>query len=588
VAAQYARARQWSILVAIASLGLFILLISLVLSMDRSGSGIVAQAPVWIAFIACLLAFGSAIRVNIFAVRGRDLRQALMEARNLAEHTSKAKTDFLASMSHEIRTPLNSIIGYSELLFDSSLTQEQRRYAERIHFAGSALLTIVNDVLDFSKIEAGRIEILLKPFALHALIDNTVSIIQDLARRKDLDLSVLADPDLPRALIGDEARIRQILLNLLNNAVKFTHEGKVSLLVKGRPMGDRLMVRFVISDTGVGIAAEDRERLFQRFSQLGGSRTSAVGGTGLGLAISKRLVDLMDGHIGFESEPGKGSTFWFELPLEAAQPQSLREKGALPQRSAITPGRVLLVEDLEHNRELANKILSDAGHTVDMAANGAEALVALQKGNYDVVLMDIQMPVMDGVTATRLIRQMDRPAARIPIIAMSANVLPDQVRRYKESGMNDHIGKPFKRAELIGTLNNWIAKSNGRASNGANTVSCRDDAQSFDEVCEIMGLDWVSGGLEKLRQEIAELFGSAPALMDRADVASRAHKLIAHAGLLGFSELSDLCRELETACTGGGEISGQLQRAAACAKLAHAKAGDWLRSRPAPLSGAIH
>jgi signal transduction histidine kinase/CheY-like chemotaxis protein/HPt (histidine-containing phosphotransfer) domain-containing protein len=557
------------------------------LAMDWGRAGVQAQATVWIALAACLLSFGSAMRVNIFAARGRDLRQALMEARNLADQTSKAKSDFLASMSHEIRTPLNSIIGYSELLFDSSLTPEQRRYAERIHFAGAALLTIVNDVLDFSKIEAGRLEILPKPFALHALIDNTVSIIQDLARRQGLELLVFVDPDLPKALIGDESRIRQILLNLLNNAVKFTLEGKVSLLVKGRRSGDALRVRFVISDTGVGIADEDRERLFQRFSQLGVARTAELGGTGLGLAISKRLVDLMAGEIGFESEPGKGSTFWFELPLEPAGPQSLRQVDAQPQRSTSTPGRVLLVEDLEHNRELAKKILSDAGHAVDTATNGAEALAAIQNGNYDIVLMDIQMPVMDGVTATRFIRQLDHRAANIPIVAMSANVLPDQVRRYKESGMSDHIGKPFKRAELLGALNNWLAKNHRRVSNGKKPASS-NDVQSFEEVCEIMGLDWVMGGLEKLRQEIAELFGSAAGVMDRGEMASRAHRLIAHAGLLGFAELSDLCRELERACSNGDDISGHLQRAAACGKLAQEKAGEWLQSRTAPVSTAAN
>ena len=355
MAVQYARAKQSAAFIAIASLSLLILLVVDALAMDWGRAGVQAQATVWIALAACLLSFGSAMRVNIFAARGRDLRQALMEARNLADQTSKAKSDFLASMSHEIGTPLNSIIGYSELLFDSSLTPEQRRYAERIDFAGAALLTIVNDVLDFSRIEAGRLEILPKPFALHALIDNTVSIIQDLARRQGLELLVFVDPDLPKALIGDELRIRQILLNLLNNAVKFTGEGKVSLLVKGRRSGGALRVRFVISDTGVGIADEDRERLFQRFSQVGVARTAELGGTGLGLAISKRLVDLMAGEIGFESELGKGSTFWFELPLEPAGPQSLRQVDVQPQRSTSTPGRVLLVEDLEHNRELAKK-----------------------------------------------------------------------------------------------------------------------------------------------------------------------------------------------------------------------------------------
>jgi len=572
----YRAAMRGAILVALTAIALIVLLVVEIASAGPEPMTSQTKAFVWTALAASLLALGSSFITGRFATYGRLARRKLLSAKYTAEETSKAKTDFLASMSHEIRTPLNSIIGYSELLLEDALSPDHRRSVERIHFAGSALLTVVNDVLDFSKVEAGRLEIEHHPFSLQALINNSVSIIQRFAESKGLALRVSVDAALPDVLSGDEARIRQILLNLLNNALKFTREGEVGLSVQGRTFEQSIVVRFIVSDTGIGIPKDNREKLFRRFSQLDASRTREFGGTGLGLAVSKRLANLMGGEIGFDSEEGKGSTFWFEVPLIPAKQEDLDKAHALPSRENFLSGRLLLVEDLEHNRDLAKKILSDAGHEVDIAINGAEAVAAVQAKTYDLVLMDVQMPVMDGVTATRQIRAMNHPAADVPIIALSANVLPQQVRQYKEAGMNDHIGKPFKPMELLRTLNVWLAKRQEEKP-GEEKISVQDEeTRAIDEVRETMGNDWVDRALAKLGEEIAELFDKTSASADRREIASRAHRLVSHAGLVGFSDLSGLCRELETACREGGDISGIFNRAGISARLARTRAAEWM------------
>lgn len=384
---------------------------------------------------------------------------ALHAAKQLAESSSAAKTEFLASMSHEIRTPLNGIVGYTDLLLDQDLKPEQRRYLERIQFAGAALLTVVNDILDFSKIEAGQITLQPHAFSLKALVDNTVSIIAETANRKGLVLKVQLDPELPVALVGDEARLRQILLNLLNNALKFTQRGSIVLRAEWDASSSRDRISFSVQDTGIGIPQDQRKHLFHRFYQIDHSSTRDVGGTGLGLAISKRLVGLMGGEIGFESEEGKGSIFWFKVPLPRAEESAIAAQLTGASAIASISGRILLVEDLEHNRDLARTILVSAGHEVDTAENGEQAVAAVQTKAYDLVLMDIQMPVMDGVTATKMIRELDHSARNIPIIAMTANVLPQQVAAFGEAGMNDHVGKPFKKAELFQKVNTWLQRS---------------------------------------------------------------------------------------------------------------------------------
>ena len=398
----------------------------------------------------------SLLRALRYAIERKSLQVAALAlsatadiARKDAEAASAAKATFVANMSHEIRTPLNSIIGFSDLLLDDiSLSVLQRRYLEKVKNAGGALLTVVNDILDFSKLDAGKVQLTDEPFSLAALVSSTVSIVEGIARAKGLDLHVRTDPELTLYNRGDPARIRQILLNFLSNAVKFTSVGSVSLDISKIPSessGERL--RFSISDTGPGVPADGQSRLFEQFAQADASISRMHGGTGLGLSICKHLVGLMGGCIGFVDNVGAGSTFWFEIELAKTTKSELKPQQC-PDPGDRPGFRILLVEDLPINQELACAILIRAGHLVEIANDGIEAIDAVEKNSYDLILMDIQMPRMDGVTAARTIRQLPGAARHTPIIAMTANALPEQVREFRQAGMDDYVAKPFKQQDL--------------------------------------------------------------------------------------------------------------------------------------------
>ena len=388
-----------------------------------------------------------------------DMRtRAAKRAQARAQAADAAKSEFLATMSHEIRTPMNSILGFTQTLRRrEDLPDEARRQLELIHRAGGSLLAVVNDILDYSRLETGEVELALQPQTAAGVAQDSLEIIAPSAEAKGLEIRLEQTGPTDALVLIDDLRVRQILLNLLSNAVKFTAAGQVLLKLTARDQGSDVLLRFEVQDTGVGIPRDLMPRLFRRFSQADSSVSRAFGGSGLGLAICKGLVEAMGGLIGVKSQPGAGSTFWFEIVADRAladRPQTEPEVEATPAQT-LGRVRVLLVDDHAMNRDLGATVLDLLGCDVELACDGAEALEMARKGGFDAILMDIHMPVMDGVEATRMIRALEGPAGQVPIIAMSADVMPEMMERCRRAGMSDTLGKPIQIEALNSALARW-------------------------------------------------------------------------------------------------------------------------------------
>ena len=482
------------------------------------------------------------------------MEQEALAAKAQAEQAANVKGEFLASMSHEIRTPLNSIVGFSEIILNrNDLAADVKRQVGLIRTASDSLLSIVNDILDFSKIEEGKLQITPAAFNLAQLVDGSIAIIKGVADAKHLQVRVLIDPSVPSDVVGDDQRLRQILLNLLNNAVKFTYKGFVQLDVTCIETEDlQHHIKFSVSDTGVGIPSNKQDLLFKRFSQVDGSISREFGGSGLGLAICKRLVEMMAGEIGFDSRASAGSTFWFKIPLVMPKDISPKNEPAVVSDRAKRDRRILLVEDMEVNREIATAILSNSGYHVDAVPDGADAISAVKSGKYDLVLMDVQMPGMDGITATKILRSLPPPIGSIPIIAMTANVLPDQIDGFIKAGMDGHVGKPFKPAKLIDAIESHIGLG-GAESRATPAAVTQKEEPAIDQLQALISPEQLDALLKMLTRRL-DHFQSRHTRTDQRTLQEEAHRLASSAGLLGFRELSEACAQLDAAIVGEQDI----------------------------------
>jgi hypothetical protein len=490
-----------------------------------------------------------------------------------AEAANAAKTTFLAMMSHEIRTPMNAVLGMATTLLDTHLNAEQRRYVVAINNAGDSLLEILNDILDFSKLESGRLSLENIAFSADALVLNTLSVIGPRATAKNLAIRSVRDPTLPPALVGDAGRIRQVLLNLVSNAVKFTAAGEIVVSTRCSAIKDgKAVVEWTVSDTGIGIAPERIGSLFTNFVQADNSINRRFGGSGLGLAICKRLTEQMGGDIGVTSTPGNGSAFSFRLTLPVAAAIAVPEQhdetayAALQMRIAAfgRPLRALIVDDNPTNRLVAGRMLKDFDIQTDTACDGAEAVTAANRFNYDLILMDLRMPEMDGFQATRTIRARGGRLAAVAIVAFTANAFPEDIKACLEAGMNGFVVKPARKKALVDAILRVlpgpmaterlaeyaapplaIAEAEPAAILAAEPVL---DRNAFEELAREIGPD---GACEIRTVFLAETEAKLKLLRrlsvdaDRATIGREAHSLKSAAGTFGYRQVAGVARLIE-------------------------------------------
>jgi signal transduction histidine kinase/CheY-like chemotaxis protein len=482
----------------------------------------------------------------------------LLKAKEAAEQASRVKSEFLANMSHEIRTPMNGILGMTELALATDSKPEQHTYLEVVRNSAESLLTVINEILDFSKVEAGKLELDLVDLDLRECLTGTIASMTVRAQQKGLRLLCTMDPGVPSIVRADPVRLNQILTNLLGNAIKFTSDGEVELRIACHSKdANEARLHFTVRDTGIGVRREKLKSIFEAFSQADSSTTRKFGGTGLGLAICHRLVQLMGGEIWAESEVGQGSVFHFTMKCALASDTGASRRDVAPTSTRWTQAKlampnagafcVLLAEDNPANRMVARASLQRAGFQVKEVENGLEAIEAMKRRQFDAVLMDCRMPVMDGYLATKFIRQLPGPSGQVPIIALTASAFTEDREKAKQAGMNDFIAKPFHSWELVGKCMQWIKASralNNGPFHGAAKVDYSNfepDSLSFVAELKQVFLDTAPGVFEKLALALER--------QDWAGAKGFAHWLQGGAARMLNPELQDRLRDIEKACS---------------------------------------